>query len=94
MTPDRRENIDRMFRARLSWTLLGGAGLVGLTQDLSVGWRGLFLGVIVAGLGWLNEPLVRWTWTARRAGDPRWQPMAIGIVLRVVALGAVIAVSW
>ncbi|MFO0685264.1 MAG: hypothetical protein U0234_24600 [Sandaracinus sp.] len=94
MTPDRREAIDRMFRARLSWTLLGGAGLVGLTQDLGVAWRGLFLAAMIAAFGWLNDPLVRWTWRARRDGDPRWQPMAIGIVLRVVALGAVLAVSW
>lgn len=94
MDDTRRESVDRMFRARLSWTLLGGIGLIGLAGDLGVAVRG---GLLAIGLGvflWLNEPLARWILAARRAGDARWQPMAIGMVLRVVALVAVVLVSW
>jgi hypothetical protein len=90
----RREFVDRMFRARLSWTLLGGLGLLGLTTGLGVGFRGALLGLGIAGFVWLNRPLARWILDARRTGDAGWQPMAVGMVLRVVALIAVVAVSW
>jgi hypothetical protein len=94
MDDARRQFVDRMFRARLSWTLLGGLGLLGLTADLNVALRGALL---AAGLGafiWLNRPLALWILTARRAGNADWQPMAMGMALRVVALVAVVAVSW
>lgn len=83
-----------MFRARLSWTLVGGIGLLALTSGLGTGVRGLLFGVGVAVFVWLNEPLVRWTFQARRAGHPGWQPMAIGFALRVIGLIAVIVVAW
>ena len=83
-----------MFRARLSWTLLGGIGLLGLTSEMSIGVRGALLGVGVAAFVWLNQPLARWILGARKAGDASWQPMAVGMALRVVALIAVVLVSW
>lgn len=90
----RRQAVDRMFRARLSWTLLGGVGLLGLTAGLNIGIRGALLGMAIATFIWLNQPLAMWMLGARSAGDPRWKPMAIGMVLRVVALATVIAFSW
>jgi hypothetical protein len=91
---ERRAAIDRMFRARLSWTLLGGVGLIGLTSGLDVGWRGALLAVAIAAFIWLNHPLVAWVLASRAGGRPGWEPMAIGFALRVVALVAVIAVAW
>lgn len=83
-----------MFRARLSWTLLGGLGLIGFTRDLGVGLRGALLGVGVAVFVWLNRPLWVWIRAARLAGDASWHPMAIGMFLRVVALVLVVVVAW
>jgi hypothetical protein len=94
VTQERRELVDRTFRARLSWTLLGGLGLLGLTRDLSVGIRGALLAVGIAGFVWLNQPLVAWIRRARADGDARWQPMAIGMALRLVALALVVALAW
>lgn len=90
----RRQFVDRMFRARVSWTLVGGIGLIGLTNELSSGFRGALLGIGVAVFVWLNHPLLRWVMTARRVGDPSWKPMALGLVLRVFGLLAVIVISW
>jgi len=94
VTEARRELVDRMFRARLSWTLLGGLGLIGFTRDLGVGVRGALLGLGVAAFVWLNRPLWAWIREARSSGDASWQPMAIGMLLRAVALVLVIAVAW
>lgn len=94
MDQARRELVDRMFRARLSWTLLGGLGLIGLTSGFPVSIRGALLGVGIAGFVWLNQPLVGWMRRARAAGDETWKPMAVGMALRVVALVLVVAVSW
>ena len=94
MDDARRQFVDRMFRARLSWTLLGGLGLLGLTADFGVGLRGALLAVGLAGFIWLNRPLALWILDARRTGNGDWQPMAIGMALRVIALVAVVAVSW
>ncbi len=91
---ERRRFVDRMFRARLSWTLIGAVGLLGLTADLEVGLRGALLAFGIAAFAWLNDPLLRWVLAARRTADPAWKPMAIGLVLRVLGLIAVIAVSW
>ncbi len=83
-----------MFRARVSWTLIGAIGLLGLTSDFGVGARGALLGVAIAGFIWLNRPLLTWIVLARGAQDARWKPMAVGMALRLVGLAAVIAVSW
>jgi hypothetical protein len=83
-----------MFRARLSWTLLGGVGLVGLTNEMTVAIRGSLLGVAIAAFLWLNQPLVAWIRRSRALADPRWKPAAIGLALRVVALAVVVAISW
>jgi len=90
----RRQHIERMFRARLSWTVLGGIGLIGLTSDLSVALRGALLGAAIAAFVWLNQPLVAWILATRREGTGEWRPMAIGMALRVVALVLVIGFSW
>lgn len=96
MTVDgsRRQAIDRMFRARLSWTLIGAIGLIGLTSGLGVAVRGALFALGLAGFVWLNQPLLAWVLATRRAGDERWQPAAVGMVLRVVGLAIVLAVSW
>ncbi len=94
VTEARRELVDRMFRARLSWTLLGGLGLIGFTRDLGVGLRGALIGIGIAAFVWLNRPLLIWIRTARSTGDVSWQPMAIGMLLRVVALVLVVVVAW
>lgn len=83
-----------MFRARLSWTLLGGVGLVGLTSGLGVPVRGGILAVALGVFLWLNQPLAAWVVARRRKGDARWQPAAVGLGLRCVALCAVIWLSW
>ena len=48
----------------------------------------------IAGFVWLNQPLVAWIRRARADGDARWQPMAIGMALRLVALALVVALAW
>lgn len=83
-----------MFRARLSWTVVGAVGLIGLTTGVGVALRG---GLLALGLGafvWLNEPIARWILAARRAGDSTWLPVALGTGLRVIALVTVVVASW
>lgn len=94
MDEAKRQAVDRMFRARVSWTLIGGVGLIGLTNGLGVGIRGALFGIALGMFAWLNRPLVIWMLAARRASDPRWQPMALGFVLRIVALVTVLVFAW
>jgi hypothetical protein len=94
MTDERRQAVDRMFRARLSWTLVGGMGLIGLTSGLEVGLRGVLLAGAVGAFVWLNRPLLLWMLAARRAGDTRWRPAAIGLALRVVGMVVVLSIAW
>lgn len=94
MNEERRQTIERMFRARLSWTVLAGVGLVGLTRELNFGVRGALFAVAIGAFVWLNQPLGAWILRARAGGDTRWQPAALGMVLRVVALISVIAFAW
>ena len=86
--------VNAMFRSRLSWTLLGGVGLLGLTRDLGTGLRGALLALAIAGFVWLNQPQLAWLTTLRAAGDDRWRPVAAGLALRCVALMILVAFSW
>jgi len=94
MHPDRRRHVDAMFRARVSWIVVGGVGLLGLLRDSPFAVRGALMFVALATFGWLNRLPLDWIRELRRDGDTRWQPMAVGLALRCAGLMVALAVGW
>ena len=82
-----------MFRARLSWTVIGAVGMLGLYREGPLALRLTLLFVALAAFAWLNQMQLLWALSLRRDRDPRWQPMAIGLALRGLALVLALAVT-